>query len=232
MKNTHLNRAGRGLAVVALTAAGAGLTATSAQAASVDTWDALAECESGGNWSINTGNGYYGGLQFLPSTWQAFGGTGSAANASKAEQIAIAENVLATQGWGAWPACSAQLGLSGDGGAPAPAPAPAPAAQSQVQAQSQAQAPVASSEVPAPAPAVAPAPVQTPAPAAEVSAPAQPNVAVSGETYIIESGDTLSKIAEKLDIAGGWPALYAVNADHLIDPDLIFTGDELQLPAR
>jgi LysM repeat protein len=74
-------------------------------------WDRLAQCESGGNWGINTGNGYSGGLQFAPGTWRANGGTGSAHNASRAEQIRVAERVRASQGWGAWPACSSQLGL-------------------------------------------------------------------------------------------------------------------------
>ncbi|MCV7259883.1 transglycosylase family protein [Mycobacterium shimoidei] len=74
------------------------------QAYSVN-WDAIAACESGGNWSISTGNGYYGGLQFTPSTWRANGGTGSAANASREEQIRVAENVLRSQGIGAWPVC-------------------------------------------------------------------------------------------------------------------------------
>ncbi|HEX7133227.1 MAG TPA: transglycosylase family protein [Iamia sp.] len=73
-------------------------------------WDALAQCESGGNWSTNTGNGYSGGLQFSPSTWAAYGGSGSAHNASREQQIAVAERVLAAQGWGAWPSCSSQLG--------------------------------------------------------------------------------------------------------------------------
>jgi LysM repeat protein len=74
-------------------------------------WDRLAQCESGGNWSINTGNGYSGGLQFAPGTWAAHGGKGSAHSASRAEQIRVAERVRASQGWGAWPACSARLGL-------------------------------------------------------------------------------------------------------------------------
>lgn len=74
-------------------------------------WDRLAQCESGGNWSINTGNGYYGGLQFSPSSWRAVGGSGVASQASKSEQIARAEMLKARQGWGAWPACSAKLGL-------------------------------------------------------------------------------------------------------------------------
>ncbi len=74
-------------------------------------WDKLAQCEAGGNWSTNTGNGYYGGLQFAQGTWAAHGGKGSAANASREEQIAVAKRVQASQGWGAWPACSARLGL-------------------------------------------------------------------------------------------------------------------------
>jgi len=74
-------------------------------------WDRLAQCESGGNWAVNTGNGYSGGLQFSSGTWQANGGSGSASNASRAEQIRVAQRVLASQGWGAWPSCSARLGL-------------------------------------------------------------------------------------------------------------------------
>ena len=74
-------------------------------------WDRLAQCESGGNWGINTGNGYSGGLQFAQGTWRANGGSGSAHNASRAEQIRVAERVKASQGWGAWPACSSKLGL-------------------------------------------------------------------------------------------------------------------------
>lgn len=75
-------------------------------------WDTIAQCESGGNWSINTGNGYSGGLQFAPGTWAAYGdGSASAAHASKEAQIAAAEKVLAAQGWGAWPSCSAKAGL-------------------------------------------------------------------------------------------------------------------------
>ena len=68
-------------------------------------WDAIAQCESGGNWAINTGNGYQGGLQFTSSTWHANGGSGSANNASRDEQIRVAENVLHTQGIHAWPVC-------------------------------------------------------------------------------------------------------------------------------
>lgn len=76
-----------------------------------DVWDRLAACESGGDWSTNTGNGYSGGLQFSQSSWEGVGGSGSAHQASKGEQIARAEALRTRQGWGAWPACSAKLGL-------------------------------------------------------------------------------------------------------------------------
>ncbi len=90
-------------------------TSTSAEAATTRTWDRLANCESGGNWHINTGNGYYGGVQFSSSTWLSFGGGTYASRAdlaTKAEQILVAERVLRAQGWGAWPACSQKLGLT------------------------------------------------------------------------------------------------------------------------
>ena len=81
----------------------------------VDTgvWDAIAACESGGNWAINTGNGYYGGLQFSLSTWQAYGGSGLPSENSRETQIMIAERVRAADGGGysSWPACSQSLGL-------------------------------------------------------------------------------------------------------------------------
>jgi nucleoid-associated protein YgaU len=102
-----------GAALVALTAAGVGLTAAPANAASLSTWDRVAACESSGNWHINTGNGYYGGLQFSLSTWRAYGGSGMPQNASRLTQIRIAEKVLAGQGWGAWPVCSIRAHASG-----------------------------------------------------------------------------------------------------------------------
>ena len=74
------------------------------------TWDALAQCESGGNWYINTGNGYYGGLQFSLSSWQAVGGTGYPHEHSRETQIAMGQRLYASSGWGAWPACTSQLG--------------------------------------------------------------------------------------------------------------------------
>lgn len=113
---------GRGLlrAVVAgAVAIGAPLALVgTANAAPASVWDKIAQCESGGNWHINTGNGYAGGLQFSPSTWAAYGGSGSAANASREQQIAVAERVLAAQGWGAWPVCSQKAGATGYSASP------------------------------------------------------------------------------------------------------------------
>nr|WP_251039868.1 transglycosylase family protein [Arthrobacter sp. ISL-72] len=211
----------RGVTLAAVSAAGLALSATAANAAvptatSASTWDALAQCESGGNWSTNTGNGFSGGLQFTSSTWAAFGGTGSPADATREQQIAVAEKVQASQGWGAWPACAAKLGLSGGGGAPAPSVPVAPAAPAEVSVQA--------APAPAQAPVQAAAPVQAePRHAAEVP--------LSGETYTVEHGDTLSTIAEKLNIAGGWQTLADANTDTIVDPDLVFEGQVLQLPA-
>ncbi|WP_276615574.1 transglycosylase family protein [Streptomyces sp. A1136] len=93
----------------------------------MSTWDKVAECESGGNWSINTGNGFYGGLQFTPSTWSAYGGTAYASRAdlaTKKQQILIGEKVLAGQGQGAWPSCGPAAGLGADHTSPYPDPVP------------------------------------------------------------------------------------------------------------
>lgn len=214
-KSTFSAAARRGVTLAAVSAAGLALSATAANAAaptatSASTWDALAQCESGGNWATNTGNGFSGGLQFTAQTWAAYGGTGSPESASRAQQIAVAEKVQAGQGWGAWPACAAKLGLSG--GAIAAAP--------QIQPQS---APVQTAPV-AQTPVATEAPVQAQARHAAA-------VAVSGETYTVQDGDTLSKIADKLGVQGGWQHLADANADTITDPDLVFAGQVLQLPA-
>jgi nucleoid-associated protein YgaU len=113
-----------------------GVLAAPASAAAPNNWDAVAQCESSGNWAINTGNGYYGGLQFSQSTWAAFGGTEYAPRAdlaTKAQQIAVAERTLDAQGPGAWPSCGKALNPSAPVAGAAPAAsalvsAPAPAA--------------------------------------------------------------------------------------------------------
>ncbi|MEY8197275.1 resuscitation-promoting factor Rpf1 domain-containing protein [Corynebacterium pseudotuberculosis] len=133
----HARKSASALAKIAASTVAVGSAATlfapAASAAPDSDWDRLAGCESGGNWAINTGNGYYGGIQFSASTWKGFGGGQYAPTADKAtreQQIAVAEKVLASQGWGAWPSCSAKLGLNS---APTPrdsvASAPAPLQQ-------------------------------------------------------------------------------------------------------
>jgi hypothetical protein len=225
MNKSNLGTAARrGVTLAAVSAAGLALSATAANAAtpaatSAGTWDALAQCESGGNWNTNTGNGFGGGLQFTASTWAAYGGAGSPADASREQQIAVAENVQASQGWGAWPACAAKLGLSGGGGAPAMSIPVTPAPT---------EVPVQAAQAPVQAASVAVAPAQAPAQADPRHAA---DVPLSGETYTVEAGDTLSTIAEKLNIAGGWQTLADANTDSIVDPDLVFEGQVLQLPA-
>ena len=140
-------------AATAAVGASAALFSPAADAAPVSDWERLAQCESNGNWSINTGNGFHGGLQFTNSTWHAFGGGQFAPNAhqaTKSQQIWVVERTLAGQGWGAWPACSAKLGLNSApnldrsaNGAAAPAPAPAPAPAQYAGQREQAAAPAA-----------------------------------------------------------------------------------------
>jgi murein L,D-transpeptidase YcbB/YkuD len=111
MTSTRLRTTKRaGAVALALAAGSTGLIASTAGAASATNWDAIAQCESGGNWSTNTGNGFSGGLQFTQSTWDANGGTGSPNGASREQQIAVAQRVAATQGMGAWPVCGANGG--------------------------------------------------------------------------------------------------------------------------
>jgi hypothetical protein len=107
----HLARHRRDAATRALQPRASRSAIRTAPAAPAGVWDRLAQCESGGNWRINTGNGYYGGVQFSLSSWRAVGGAGYPHQASKAEQIVRAEKLKAKQGWGAWPACTRKLGL-------------------------------------------------------------------------------------------------------------------------
>ena len=229
-KSTYSTAARRGITFAAVSIAGVALSASAANAAvptatNASVWDSLAQCESSGNWAINSGNGFSGGLQFTPSTWAAYGGTGSAANASREQQIAVAERVQAGQGWGAWPSCAAKLGLSG--GAIAPQSVPVVKAPAAVPAQAKVPAKAApkAAAPKAAAPRVA-------APKAAVQAPRHAAaVALSGESYTIQSGDTLSKIADKLNITGGWQQLADANAATITNPNLVFPGQVLQLPA-
>ena len=257
MKNTSIRRTAAALAIGGVAAATMSMPA--ANAVDGATWDALAQCESGGNWSINTGNGFYGGLQFTQQSWNGVGMSGSPANATRAQQIEAGERLLAIQGWGAWPACSAKLGLYGKTGA-APTytePTTSTAATTTVAAQSQtqqtytapaaqaapaapaAQAAPAAVEAPAAAPAAqaaqaAPAVVEAPAAAPAVEAPAAAPVAApkaAAGTYTVVPGDSLSLIASKLGVAGGYQAIAAANTDIIYNVDLIFPGQVLNIPA-
>ena len=258
MKNTSIRRTAAALAIGGVAAATMSMPA--ANAVDGATWDALAQCESGGNWSINTGNGFYGGLQFTQQSWNGVGMSGSPANATRAQQIEAGERLLAIQGWGAWPACSAKLGLYGKTGA-APTytePTTSTAATTTVAAQSQTQqtytAPAAQAAPAAPAAQAAPAaaPAAPAAPAA-VEAPAAPAAAPAAEapaaaapaaqapvvatpkaaagTYTVVPGDSLSLIASKLGVAGGYQAIAAANTDIIYNVDLIFPGQVLNIPA-
>ena len=256
MKNTSIRRTAAALAIGGAVAATMSMPA--ANAVDGATWDALAQCESGGNWSINTGNGFYGGLQFTQQSWNGVGMSGSPATATRAQQIEAGERLLAIQGWGAWPACSAKLGLYGKTGA-APTytePTTSTAATTTVAAQSQTQqtytAPAAQAAPVAPAAQAAPAAVEAPAaaPAAPVApaapaveAPAAPAAAPAVEapvaaapkaaagTYTVVPGDSLSLIAAKLGVAGGYQAIAAANTDIIYNVDLIFPGQVLTIPA-
>ena len=234
MKNTSIRRTAAALAIGGAVAATMSMPA--ANAVDGATWDALAQCESGGNWSINTGNGFYGGLQFTQQSWNGVGMSGSPVTASRAQQIEAGERLLAIQGWGAWPACSAKLGLYGKTGA-----APTYTEPTTVAAQSQTQqtytAPAAQAAPAAPAVQAAPAAAEAPAaPAAApaVEAPAAP-VAVAPKaaagTYTVVPGDSLSLIAAKLGVAGGYQAIAAANTDIIYNVDLIFPGQVLNIPA-
>lgn len=159
-------------------------------------WDAIAQCESGGNWSINTGNGFYGGLQFTMSTWHAYGGQGSPQNATREEQIAVAERVASGQGMNAWPVCSKRAGYNAG---PSKSAAAAPEQHTQ-QAQE----------------------AQEATPQRTTSAATNAN----GD-YTVAEGDTLSGIAQKLNVPDGWNGLWDKNKTSVPNPDLIYPGQTL-----
>ncbi|MFK0158476.1 transglycosylase family protein [Streptomyces sp. NPDC090493] len=207
-------------ASLTVTAGGAGLAlplaaAGSADAASVSTWDRVAACESSGDWGIDTGNGFYGGLQFTQSTWEAYGGTRYAPRAdlaTKDQQIAVAEKVLDGQGPGAWPVCSVRAGLTRGGDTP---------------------------DVHTESAATHPATHHATKSAAKSSVrDVQPQTtpqsrAGQAEMYTVVHGDTLSGIAEEHDVTGGWHRLYAANRTTVgSDPDLILPGQRLSLTGQ
>ncbi|MFF8227495.1 transglycosylase family protein [Streptomyces caelestis] len=204
-------------ASLTVTAGGAGMAlpfmgAGTAQAADVATWNKVAACESSNDWDINTGNGFYGGLQFTQSTWEAYGGRAYAARAdlaTKDQQIAVAEKVLDGQGPGAWPTCSVRAGLTRGGAEPDIRPAGERTRQDEKADRKQ--RPRTSIE--------------------DVRPQSTPQSrAGSAEMYTVVRGDTLSGIAEEREVRGGWRGLYAANRSAIGgDPDLIVPGQRLAL---
>ena len=209
-------------------AAALGLGAGTASAAPDATWEAVAQCESSGNWSINTGNGYYGGLQFSQSTWNAYGGQEYASRAdlaTKEQQIAIAEKTLAGQGWGAW-ACAYAGG--GEGSTQRSVSSSSSSSSNEQSSSSSQQASRGSrssnndDE-------------QSSRSSRSRNADSSPSSSVSSGsaadgTYTVASGDTLYKIAAANGVAGGWQAVYQANADIIPDPDLILPGQVIRIP--
>ncbi|MEU9984328.1 transglycosylase family protein [Streptomyces sp. NPDC050856] len=198
---SRINRAS-----LTVTASGAGMAlpligAGTAHAASDDVWEKVAACESTNDWRVNTGNGYYGGLQFSQSTWEAYGGTRYAPRAdlaTKDQQIAVAEKVLKGQGPRAWPTCSGEAGLVRGGDAPGSTP------EHRTQFRS-----VATQR-------------------AETAKPT--DVPTRRESYTVARGDSLSGIADEQRVRGGWRSLYTQNRSVIgDDPDLIIPGQRLSL---
>ncbi|MFE4751134.1 transglycosylase family protein [Streptomyces mirabilis] len=202
------------------------MAAGNASAATASQWDAVAQCESGGNWSINTGNGYYGGLQFSASTWAAYGGTAYAATAnqaSKSQQITVGEKVLAAQGKGAWPTCGTGLSSAAyTGGASAPSTSSSSNSSSSNSSPSTSTT-TRSTDTAASRSASRPAAEKT------VSTPTGKKVKKGDGEYKVVKGDSLSSIAEKKKVKGGWQQLFKLNKDIVEDADFIYPGQRLHL---
>jgi LysM repeat protein len=224
--------AGIGVAGAATIAAGVA-TANEAKAAG-SIWDTVAQCETGQNWATNSVPGYSGGLGFANRYWAAFGGTQYSAlpyQATREQQIAVAQRILATNGPTAWPVCGPRAGLTkANGGAATAAAAPAAAAAPSTSRSTTRTAPpkatTTTTTKKAAAPKAAPKAAVTPA-----AKPANTAPAVSGNTVTVKAGDTLSELALKLGVKGGWKALYAANTNLVKNPDLIYVGQVLRLPA-
>ena len=214
--------AGVGIAGAA-TVVGGLATAGSAKASSV--WDAVAACESGGNWHINTGNGYYGGLQFSSSTWRAYGGGSYASRAdlaSKSQQIAIAQRVLASQGPGAWPVCSVRAGLSRSNGG---------ATSSNISvSRSTQRAPLTTKSTVKKSTVKKSTTKKSVSKKKTYATTSTAKNTAKGAWITVRSGDTLGELAQRYHVAGGWKTLWKANGARVSNPNLIFVGQVLRLP--
>ena len=204
-----------------------GLLAASGNAAAADSgvWDRIAQCESGGNWHINTGNGYYGGLQFSAGTWRAYGGSAYAATAdqaSRSAQIAVATKVQHAQGWGAWPVCSARAGASGS----APGTSSGTVSEKSTKKSSsgsKSESATGSTKKQSTKKATPSKPAKTPARGTNNA-----SRGTSRGDYTVREGDTLSAIAAQHGTT--WRKVYAANKSVIgADPDLIVPGQQLDL---
>ena len=193
-------------AVVGIAALGV-VSAPPAQAESgTSVWSRVAACESSRRWHVNTGNHYFGGLQFWQPTWAGYGGIKYAPRADVAspiQQIAVARRVLASQGPQAWPVCSKKAKLTkANGGATAAA-------------------------LPNIGPYVHSVPAQHPKPAPK---PVHDNPAPRYQRYVVHAGDSLSALAERFHVSGGWQALWHYNRTNVPNPNVIYVGQVLQIP--
>lgn len=185
------------------------VVAPAAQAAPSVNWDAIAQCESSGNWAANTGNGFFGGLQFTQSTWKAFGGSGSPQGASRQEQIAVAEKVLDGQGIGAWPVCG-KRGNTGGGSSSSSESTTSHSSSSNSDSARHA---------------------DSTKKAATNSSPKRSSTPKHAlpDDYTVVSGDTLGSIASTHQVSGGWQALADANKD-IANPNMIMPGQHLAMP--
>jgi len=226
-----------------LTAAGVAGTAallgpaSAAQASSVN-WDAIAQCESGGNWSINTGNGFYGGLQFTKGTWLAYGGgkyASTANHASRSEQIAIAEKVLRGQGIGAWPVCGHKSGsskhYSGSNTSGSHSTESHHSKSHHSKSHHTTSHHTTSHQSSHTSKSASHRASRTTHHKATTTSRVvrSASVKATGKTYVVRSGDTLSSIATRYHVKGGWHSLAKLNSGIINDPNLIFPGQRIAL---
>ncbi|MEU9593441.1 transglycosylase family protein [Streptomyces sp. NPDC048193] len=235
-KHRRPSKATRVIAVAGVTGAAVAaplMAAGNASAATASEWDTVAQCESGGNWSINTGNGYYGGLQFSASTWAAYGGTqyaSTADQASKTQQIAVAEKVLASQGKGAWPVCGTGLSGAAYSGGSGESQDSGSSQSSGSQSQSSGSTAERSTEQKASRSSERPAAkAETKAEKKTVTTPTGKKVEKGDGEYKVVKGDTLSSIAAEHHVKGGWAKLFKLNDDIVDEADLIYPGQQLHL---
>lgn len=235
------------LALGIFVAGAAGTTALigPAQAASASSgvnWDAIAQCESGGNWRTHTNNGYSGGLQFSHSTWAAYGGTkyaSSAHKASRSQQIAVAERVRQGQGIGAWPTCGARSGSSKQYKAKHAKSTHARTTSTHYKTRSsytsnsrsaRTQREESSYRRTVSHRTESQRATKTQRSTRVYAVRNLPSVKPDGRWYVVRHGDTLSKIAAAKSVKGGWQALYQINQAKLGNgPDLIMPGQRLAL---